>query len=245
MTSTRLFPIGQSIGKDGKELSVSMDCLAIKAIATSGTDLLMLGLSTSGWVYWKNGTPVTIIDTTSFQVNALATSASDVYVSGYSEPAGLLTVRNATCWKNGSIVFRAPSPSYAMGVAVSGSDVYLAGYIPGNDAQHNTAVYWKNGVAVTLTDGTTNAMAYSILVSGSDVYAVGAENKVACYWKNGVKVNLGDGSAVSEAFSMAIKGSAIHAAGYLGSHPCWWVNGTAQSLEGGTADGAALQVVVN
>ncbi len=53
-------------------------------------------------------------------------------------------------------------------------------------------------IATSLTDGTNFAWAYSIYVSGSDVYVAGEEsngtNLIAKIWKNGVATSLTDGT---------------------------------------------------
>jgi hypothetical protein len=57
-----------------------------------------------------------------------------------------------------------------------------------------TAVYWKNGQALRLTDRQNESEALSIFVTGSDVYAAGAEEingtSTTTYWKNGEAVRL-------------------------------------------------------
>ncbi|MDR1554013.1 MAG: hypothetical protein LBS69_11225 [Prevotellaceae bacterium] len=76
------------------------------------------------------------------------------------------------------------------------SDVYVAG------TESNGSAYvvkgWKNGVATALTDGTNDAGANSVYVSGDDVYVAGREysgNKsVAKVWKNGKATALTDGT---------------------------------------------------
>ena len=60
---------------------------------------------------------------------------------------------------------------------------------------------------MNLTDGSKQAEAKSIAVSGNDVYVAGYEDKgyydfVAKYWKNGTPVILGDVSKYSEASSI-------------------------------------------
>jgi len=74
-------------------------------------------------------------------------------------------------------------------------DVYVAGIQMPSDnsgATNSRAVYWKNGTAVWLTDGSAWASAQRIFVVGSDVYVLGRRNPTdggdqqAALWKNGV-----------------------------------------------------------
>ena len=91
-------------------------------------------------------------------------------------------------------------------------DVFVAGY----DGNH--AVLWKNGVAQYLTDGTEEAWANSVFVSGRDVYVVGAERtaegyKVAKFWKNGEAQNFTDGTRHAEAYSVFVSGNSVYVGG--------------------------------
>ena len=128
----------------------------------------------------------------------------------------------ARYWKNGTSFYLPGSSGItttANSIFVSGSDVYVAGrqkdgklyqtYL--GQQKRYVAKYWKNGQPVNLTDGTKEAYAASIAISGTDVYAAGYEEKqsgvrnwVAKYWKNGNPVILGDVSknSTSEAHSI-------------------------------------------
>lgn len=70
---------------------------------------------------------------------------------------------------------------------ISTTDIYIAGSYVNN---LEIACYWKNGTRVDLSDGTTDAGAYSIVVTGNDVYVSGYYDDHLCYWKNSVKTIL-------------------------------------------------------
>src|SRR5690606_30472280 len=104
--------------------------------------------------------------------------------------------RPYSLWKNGEVQYSLTDNGEAFSVYVSGSDVYVAGYV--DNGTKKVATLWKNGVAQDLSDGTHSAIAYSVYVSGSDVYVAGYEYNgtryVATLWKNGVAQGLSDGT---------------------------------------------------
>jgi tRNA(Leu) C34 or U34 (ribose-2'-O)-methylase TrmL len=71
-----------------------------------------------------------------------------------------------------------------------GLGVYVAGFET-NELGNTVATLWKNGEAKHLSDGSANARAKSVYVSGDDVYVAGTESDtianriVAKLWKNG------------------------------------------------------------
>ena len=77
------------------------------------------------------------------------------------------------------------------------------------------ATVWKNGVAQKLTDGTNEAGARSVYVSGSDVYVAGYDGNVATVWKNGVAQNLTDGTYEAKANSVFVSGDDVYVVGLI------------------------------
>ncbi len=124
-------------------------------------------------------------------------------------------------------------------VAVSGSDVYVAG-----TSLRNGDVYWKNGSMQTL--GPSPAFVKCITASGNDVYVGGTtygENH-AVYWKNGVEVDLPGGYTVND---MAVIGSDVYAVGNanpgnngIGDYAVFWKNGVVDTLGIGHANAIAV-----
>ena len=75
---------------------------------------------------------------------------------------------------------------------VSGADVFTAGSNQGSGAG-SLPESWKNSSLQSLPATYNGGEAYSIFVSGTDVYAAGYQwsmgsggNSIATYWKNGV-----------------------------------------------------------
>ena len=134
-----------------------------------------------------------------------------VYTAGYYYDEG---GSKACYWQNGTRVDL--DGRAASAIAVSGSDVYVAGtYLDGNPQ----ACYWKNGTRVDLDGHEARAIAVSgsdVYVAGSylgTVYGVGMYNSQtivtdkACYWKNGVRVDLPNpGVGGTQAWDIAVLG---------------------------------------
>ena len=125
--------------------------------------------------------------------------------------------------------------------------VYVTGY------ENNVAKVWKNGQELyALTDGT---QAWSVYVSGNDVYAAGDEVidgiRVAKVWKNGQELYaLTDGIRSAYAYSVYVSGSDVYAAGnnYKGTKTVAkvWKNGQElYDLTDGTQNAYAWSVYVS
>ncbi|MBP6730462.1 MAG: hypothetical protein KA149_00295 [Chitinophagales bacterium] len=122
------------------------------------------------------------------------------------------TNSGATLWKNGVATnFPDSTNAFSQALFVSGADVYQCGYY---GSPLNKATYWKNGVPTYLTNGTTQAMALDICVSGTDVHVVGFQSngsrEIALYWKNGVPTVLSNGTFDGRAISISVSGSDVY-----------------------------------
>lgn len=194
-----------------KTISNMDDC---NSVFVSGSDVYIAGYNSNTVTVptiWKNGTVQTLpYQGKGGEAEAVYVSGGDVYVAG--EVFSLNGQSVATIWKNGVAQTLDNGSSYPNAILgsiyVSGNNVYVAGTEYINTLVENTMpTVWKNGVAQTLpTNGAYTAMAYSIAVSGSDVYVAGyvvpngSNDNVATLWKNGVATTLPNGTSANSIF---------------------------------------------
>jgi hypothetical protein len=129
-----------------------------------------------------------------------------VYVAGREFTTSNNDAKLVACyWKNGERIAltRGNTDAWAYGIAVSGNDVYVAGY-ERNSSGINVACYWKNGQQIILTRGNTrHTGTRAIIVSGNDVYVAGYDKNssgtdIFCYWKNGERIDITGGTGISD-----------------------------------------------
>jgi len=162
------------------------------AIAVSGGLVYVAGREGAAAKYWVNGQPTLL--TTNGEAHAITISGNNAYVAGEDRVSS--SRGKAAYWRNGQsiIPISGPDRSVATGIAVDGSQVYVAGY----EAQYasglfvgNSARYWKDGQMFSLSNYAT--IATSIAVSNGNVYVAGYNSGVtggARYWFKGNEVAL-------------------------------------------------------
>ena len=132
--------------------------------------------------------------------------------------------------------------------------IYVAGYDYDTIAHTITAVYWKNGSEVVLSNKSSNAEANAIVLSGNDIYVAGFQSNskgigVAVYWKNGTAVSLTDGTHIAIATSIVVAGTDVYVAGYENNGKInvakYWKNGIVFPLTDSIHDAYATSIAVS
>ncbi len=203
--------------------------------------------------YIADGVERTIADgvTESAFGEDMEVQGADVYVLA-SRTILSTSVQSYVVYKNGVAIYTIPfstdfSPNC---LAVSGSDVYLAG-VGDPSASGYKIKLWKNGTLTSITNGNVNARAYDMQVVGSDVYIAGFEANPstsyyqATYWKNGTAVVLSAGisqATTGELHRILVKGNDVYCSGMIDYRPTQWKNETATNLNPnyGTCYGIAV-----
>jgi hypothetical protein len=168
-----------------------------------------------------------------------------VYVSGVTmQPTDTI----ATIWGNGAsaaLTNNTPNSIYSVGegAAVSGSDIYVAGYyeIANGD---EVAMVWENGIGTPLGPLGSVSAANAIAIQGGVVYVAGVVLSDglyhATYWNNGQAITLPDqGGYGSSATAIAVQGSNVYVAGWSNTQnsevAVYWMNGTEYVLSDSNA----------
>jgi len=178
------------------------------SVFVSGGDVYVGGREYDDGYIWKNGVRQQRLlggdGGRKLYIRSVFVSGGDVYAVGsdlWNEREYSNTVARALLFKNGVPQVLCIGAN-AWSVAVSeGGDVYVAGgedyYIDGEHGEYIVVpVLWKNGMKQRLTDGSRQGFAYSVSVSGDDVYVAGYEKDLGgpnlpMLWINGEAVDLG------------------------------------------------------
>jgi hypothetical protein len=131
---------------------------------------------------------------------------------------------------------------FTMQMVKAQSSVYVAGFENNkvNDINVSVARYWKNGNAVSLTDGKTDSYCKMLTVNNVDVFVAGATSdteglfKPAC-WKNNSPTIFNAGSTSAFANSVSVKNNDIYISNEsIGWKPVpneYWKNNSPVSLK--------------
>lgn len=207
--------------------------ISATAVATGDGEVSVSWSSVSGAtsynLYWAAASTVT--------------TTTGTKVAGVSSPMVLNNIPQGTQYSYIVTATNSAGEGPASAVASSTlptttSHVYIAGWI------YPYPVYWRDGVLHRI--GTTSGYwAYSVAVSGTDVYVMGADfaNATYVYWKNDAMTTLPLPAGVSFKFSygIAVAGGHVYVAavGMNGSGqqiPLLWTDGVVAELPVPSAD---------
>lgn len=170
-------------------------------------------------------------------------NSPDVYIAGYDVDTQNVLV--AALWKNGVMQKLTDGlvvdyengysiSASANDVAVSGGDVYVAGF------ENEVARLWKNGVLQELTVDTGRpSSATAIYISAGDVYVAGSKT-----WKNGHVLYAHESGYGNSVF---VSEGDVYVASRVDHDAVLWKNGVAHELPGreGGGDATANSVYVS
>jgi len=232
----------------------------INDIILSDTNVYMAGRSNGRGVYWKNDTAIPV--TNANEIDYITVSGANVYTTGFDK------FTNAGYWNNNTetnlnnTLPQQSSFSISMSSMVtSGNDVYVTGSIcftgsTDSSIYGNSAVYWKNGNIVYLSNHGYGGLLYQsttgIAVSGTDVYVSGnididADTLDWCgYWKDSVPIGLYNSrrGASANSTAIALSGTDVYITGIIYSNgvfsAAYWKNGNITMLSGQAANAIAI-----
>lgn len=248
-------------------LMLALACSKSGSVLPAITEVYVSGDSVVGYnrsvvKYWKNGIHVDCSDGTIIGYpSGLAVSGLDVYMAGSLLIYGSLTYPgqySAMAWKNSTGV-KLSTGIYGTRtntVKVYGNDIYYGGSLSKGNV-HSVATYWKNGLPVAASDGTTFSTVHDMAISGSDVYLLLVEDnldsKKADIWKNGVVTNLftgkGSHSDDSQFGEMVVNNGDLYVAAsiptYYGAYIAeYFKNGIATKLSDSTNSSNATSICI-
>lgn len=192
--------------------------------------------------YYKNNEIVRMDTSATGTITSVCILNDKLFFAGYfsekrySETGEILSPKTPFFWDGNSTLINLPLPddAFFQGIScvyVDKEDYYTGGLM-------GFPMYWKNTEPTTLS--ALYGEVHQVIVSESDVYAVGFYNKsnsnstghTACYWKNGELFELEDNA---QAYGIYIDGNDIYVSGSTGYVPaqykaCYWKNGVRVNL---------------
>ncbi|MCU0430376.1 MAG: hypothetical protein MUF42_10445 [Cytophagaceae bacterium] len=169
-----------------------------------------------------------------------ATAKVVIAGSRYALQSNNIVNNVSTLWE-GSQFTSYPTMSNFTDLEIVGSDRYACGFkrLSFNNSNTFTAIYWKNGISVTLPSSSADySVANAIWLDQGDVYICGEERNsqgklVAVYWKNGVKTTLSNGAVNALAKAIYVDNQEVYVAGEEDNHAVYWKGAQRYQLDFG------------
>jgi hypothetical protein len=241
---TRVVIKGSNFGDDLSDNVVKFNNDSSAVLASSVDSLVVISPAkgTSG--------PVTVTVAGSVATGPVFTYTNDsvnVYVAAQGS--------EVVYWKNGQVILLEPTEGGtggAYGIALSDTNVYVAGFTHFSIYPGSEAAYWKNGQKMRLSSPDHEGQVRALVLSNGDLYAGGSQNYKPAFWKNGVIQSLPMvAGGYSRIQALAVYGNDVYAAGY-DSGPgndylsVYWKNGIETVLGSrSVVDKGATSIAIN
>jgi hypothetical protein len=211
---------------------------------------------TSKIILWKNNVPTTIPSTsTKSDPSDMIIENGNIHILGYEKENGQNFV-TFKYWKNGNATTLTSSSAQISQMILSNGDIYMCGYE--SNGSRSVAKYWKNGAAISISDGTKYAQAKSIAVVGSEVSVLLEDDRSTTssikdlkIWKNGSVTTLGTGNFSFTGSKIFIENSITHVLGMEDFNSdgdrkvVYWKNGVKTNITNTTDDSYGRDMTVS
>lgn len=223
------------------------DTAFTKQVFIAGQDSDTVSSFTDMPIVWINNKAETLErDNLNNYTKAIDAEGSDYYTTGYANAANRWVGK---VWKNNKLLYElSDGYSVGWGIDVVNTDVYVAGHYYNKEQLKHFAFVNKNGNMTMLTDGTKQAEAFAVKVSGNDIYVGGYDGNQARLWKNGTPLTLNN----SDNFrirAIAIEGTDVYAVGECNCFSNivirYWKNGVETTVTDGTFTAYGYDIAVS
>ena len=194
----------------------------------NGLEMYFGGNMDSWAAYWHDGQSYFVSQYEAKDISDMAVSADGtVHVVGRASLTGYY-------WSEETGMFSLAASDENIQGSASGiylddetGDIYCTSY-EGSGAYY-TAKYWRNLADYDLTDGTTVALAYDILMYDGSLYILVDDSNGKYYLIDDVKHMLEDNGYAIHPSCMTVKDGTVYVGGYYTDEdrfcPCYWTDG--------------------
>lgn len=258
------YGLSPAIWKNGESpslITTTGTSITISSMFIEGNDQYLVGSEMVAGkrlaTIWKNGVPTRLhTDFYEGQLTDIIVKNGTTHCVGYfyetatSKPRIMYLIN-----ESGVFVTSGANYAYSKKMFIKDDVVYIAGNETTSPTDNtDRAKYWRNGVSIPLSSGTTDHYANDIFVdSNNDVHICGSSYNagfIPKYWKNGVETLLetpdkGHTSAILKVNNDVFIVGGVSNFGSSNSKACYWKNGIRTDLPNTATYSSASDITTN